>query len=115
MDMPIEEVEYKGERAGVECPQCHCNILLVPENLPYVGCPVCWIRGIIVDDNGKMKVDWHMEDLKLQRFGSEGLAHHMVYTGKIHKERTGANNNEVDVLKKEILSQRKLKVISPYV
>ena len=114
MNMPIEEVEYKGEASGVECPLCHCRILLVQENLPYVGCPICWIRGTIVDDNGKMKVDWNMEDLKLQRFGSEGLAHHMEYTGKIHKERTAANNNEVGVLKNEILSQRKLKVISPY-
>jgi hypothetical protein len=115
MNMPIEDVEYKGQKAGVECPVCHCNILLVPEDLPYVGCPICWIRGTIVDDNGKMKVNWHMEDLKLQRFSSEGEAHHMEYTGKIHRERTAANNNEIKVLKNEIFSQRKLKVISPYV
>jgi hypothetical protein len=114
MDMPIEEVEYKGEASGVECPQCHCRILLVQENLPYVGCPICWIRGTIVDDNGKMKVDWHMEDLKLQRFSSEGLAHHFEYTGKIHMERTFKNNVGLEKLKNEIFTQRPLKVISPY-
>ena len=115
MNMPIEEVEYKGQKAGVECPVCHCNILLVPENLPHVGCPICWIRGTIVNDNGKMKVDWHMEDLKLQRFSTEGEAHHMLYTRKIHKERTAANNEGLETLKNEILTQRKLKIISPYV
>ena len=47
MNKPIEEAEYVGEESGVACPVCHSNILLVPENLPYVGCPICWIRGTI--------------------------------------------------------------------
>ena len=115
MNMPIEEVEYKGEASGVECPLCHGRILLVQENLPYVGCPICWIRGTIVNDNGKMKVDWHMEDLKLQRFGSEGLAHHMEYTSQIHRQRTGMNNSEVESLKKKSFPVESLKSSLPMV
>jgi hypothetical protein len=61
-----------------------------------------------------MKVDWHMEDLKLQRFSSEGLAHHGEYTGVIHRERTFKNNVGLEKLKNEILTQRPVKVISPY-
>lgn len=118
MNMPIEEVEYKGEASGVECPQCHCRTLLVQENLPYVGCPICWIRGTIVDDNGQMKVEWNMEDLKLQRFSSEGLKHHMGGTvgGNIDKgDQARAARAALQQAKKEsVLSQRKLKVISPY-
>jgi multimeric flavodoxin WrbA len=115
MDMPIEEVEYKGERAGVECPLCHCNILLVPEDLPYVGCPICWIRGtIVVDSADKMKIEWNMKDLELKRFEYEGQKHHREYTGVIHRERTYKNNKELADLKDEILTQRPLKVISPY-
>ena len=64
MNMPIEEVKYLGEEAGVACPLCHCNVLLVPENLPYVGCPICWIRGTIIVDKGQMKVEWNMKDVE---------------------------------------------------
>ncbi|MBP1608187.1 MAG: hypothetical protein H6Q04_422 [Acidobacteria bacterium] len=57
MNMPIEEVKYLGEEAGVDCPLCHCNVLLVPENLPYIYYPICAIRGTIVVDKDKMRVD----------------------------------------------------------
>ena len=33
MNKPIEEVTYKGEASGVECPVCHCNVLLVQEKV----------------------------------------------------------------------------------
>ncbi len=115
LNMPIEEVKYVGEEAGVACPQCHCNILVVPENLPYVGCPICWIRGTVKVDKGQMKVEWAMDDLKLQRFSSEGLKHHMEYTSEIHRQRTAANNKEIEALKNEILSQSKVKLINPYI
>jgi hypothetical protein len=114
MSKPIEEAEYVGEESGVACPLCHSNILVVQENLPYVGCPICWIRGTVKVDKGQMKVEWVMDDLKLQRFSSEGMKHHMEYTSQIHRQRTGVNNKEIEGLKNEILSQRKVKLITPY-
>ena len=54
--MPIEDVKYVGEKSGVECPVCHANILHIHEDLPYVTCPTCAVRGEIVIENGKMKV-----------------------------------------------------------
>jgi len=114
LSKPIEEVEYVGEESGVACPLCHNNILVVQENLPYVGCPICWIRGTVKVDKGQMKVEWVMDDLKLQRFSSEGIKHHSEYTGQIHRQRTAANNKEIEGLKNEILSQRKVKLINPY-
>ena len=115
LSKPIEEAEYVGEESGVACPLCHSNILVVQENLPYVGCPICWIRGTVKVDKGQMKVEWVMDDLKLQRFSSEGIKHHSEYTGQIHRQRTAANNKEIEGLKNEILSQRKVKLINPYV
>jgi hypothetical protein len=114
MNMPIEEVEYKGEASGVECPSCHCRILLVQENLPYVGCPVCWVRGTIVDDNGQMKVEWRMEDVKGIKYTSEGLAHHKGFTVGGNIEARGRASDQLQEMRASFLSQRKLKVISPY-
>jgi hypothetical protein len=114
LSKPIEEAEYVGEESGVACPLCHSNILVVQENLPYVGCPICWIRGTVKVDKGQMKVEWVMDDLKLQRFSSEGMKHHMEYTSQIHRQRTAVNNKEIESLKNEILSQRKVKLINPY-
>jgi hypothetical protein len=84
MSMPIEEVKYLGEQSAVSCPVCHSNILLVPEDLPYVGCPVCWVRGVITLDNGKMRVEWNMEDAKNPRFSHDAIAHHLDWLGKHH-------------------------------
>jgi len=79
MDMPIEEVKYVGEEAGVACPVCHCNTLLVPEDLPHVYCPVCSVRGKIVDTDGKMKVEWNQADAKFPRFSHDGVRHHVQW------------------------------------
>ena len=76
MDMPIEKVKYVGEEAGMACPVCHCNLLLVPENLPYIYCPCCGIRGTVATAGGKMSVKWNMEDAKTPRYGYETEIHH---------------------------------------
>jgi len=116
MDMPIEEVEYKGEEAGVACPLCHCNVLLVPENLPYVYCPICAIRGTIVVDNGNMKVEWNMEDAKNPRFPYEGQLHHRYWLEK-DGERRREDQDTYDTLKEKTLAESNsyAKVITPYV
>ncbi len=107
MDKPIEEVEYLGEEAAVSCPLCHSNVLLVPEALPYVGCPICWIRGVITVDNGKMKVEWNMKDVELPRFSYEGMLHHMEWLRQ-DGERRQQDQKEMDELKNSVLPHGKL-------
>jgi hypothetical protein len=77
MMMPIEEVKYVGEESAVSCPVCHCNVLQVPQDLPEVRCPVCWIKGIISVENGKMKIDWDEWTTKHPRFSEYGVWYHM--------------------------------------
>jgi multimeric flavodoxin WrbA len=84
MMMPIEEVKYVGEEAGVACPVCHCNILLVPENLPHVYCPCCAVRGTISVVNGKMGVEWHQEDAETPRFSYDAIKHHLDWLRQHH-------------------------------
>jgi multimeric flavodoxin WrbA len=77
MLMPIEKVKYVGEESGVSCPVCHCNVVTVPEDLPHVACPVCYVRGTVTTDkNGKMKVKWNKADTENSRFSYEGVIHH---------------------------------------
>ena len=95
MSMPMEQVKYLGEQSGVDC-------------------PVCWIRGTLVVDKGQMKIEWNMKDAEMPRFCPEIEAHHHEYTSKIHRARTSVNNKEIEALKNEIFSQRKLKVVTPY-
>ena len=77
MMMPIEEVEFVGDETDVSCPVCHCNVLKVPEKLPNVFCPVCWVRGVLYLDGDKMKVKWDEEDAKYPRFSERGVFTHL--------------------------------------
>jgi hypothetical protein len=113
MNMPIEEVKYVGEEAGVSCPLCHCSTLNVPENLPYVYCPICAIRGTIVVDNGNMKVEWNMKDLEVPRFCVEGEIHHFEWLRQ-HSEKRREEQDEIDELKNSIYADSKVRVITPY-
>jgi flavone/flavonol reductase len=79
MSMPIEKVKYVGEDTPVSCPVCHCNVVVVPDQLPHIGCPVCWIRGTISTEGGQMRVVWNMDDVKLPRFSQDGIKHHMEW------------------------------------
>jgi hypothetical protein len=114
MNAPIEQAKYLGEQAGVDCPLCHSNVLLIPEDLPYVGCPVCWIRGTIVVDKGKMKVEWNMKDVELPRFSYEGLNHHQrqeqykdtQWPMRVSKEDRAA-------LVEPVFAESKVKIITP--
>jgi len=114
MNMPIEEVKYVGEEAGVGCPLCHCNVLLVPENLPYIYCPICAIRGTIVVNKDKMTVEWNMNDMKLPRFSFEGELHHFDFLAK-DGERRRKDKDATDALKASIISKSNsfAKVITP--
>jgi hypothetical protein len=79
MDMPAEEAPYLGEKSGVACPVCKSNILHVHEDLPYVVCPICAVRGEIVIENKKMQVKWNEQDAKVPRFSMEGDGHHVEW------------------------------------
>ena len=82
MDMPAEDAPYLGEKSGVACPVCKSNILHVHEDLPYVVCPVCAVRGEIVIENNKMQVKWNENDAKLPRFSMEADHHHVGWLTK---------------------------------
>jgi len=77
MMMPIEEVKFVGDETDVSCPVCHCNVLKVPEKLPYVFCPVCWVKGVVSVDGDKMKVRWDEESAKYPRFSERGVSTHL--------------------------------------
>ena len=77
MMMPIEQVKFVGDETEVSCPVCHCNVLKVPEKLPNVFCPVCWVKGVITLDGDKMKVRWGEENAKYPRFSERGVFTHL--------------------------------------
>jgi len=108
MLMPIEKVKFMGEEGAVSCPVCHCNILLVPEELPYVGCPICWVRGVIsVDKNGKMKIEWNKADTKNPRFSFAGIQHHGGWMAR-HAEKNRKDWGKIDEFRKGFSSYGKI-------
>ncbi len=107
MSMPIEKVQYIGEESAVSCPVCHCNVLVVPEDLPYVGCPVCWVRGTISMESGKMKVNWDGADARKPRFSYEGIMHHGAWLGS-HMARQQREKEGLEALIKPFASYGKI-------
>jgi hypothetical protein len=103
--MPIEEVKYMGEETAVSCPVCHCNVLQVPEKLPYVVCPVCWVHGVLHFDGNGMKVKWDEEDAKHPRFSEYGISEHGKYIGRVaQKEKIAIQQETVKELIKKYRS-----------
>jgi multimeric flavodoxin WrbA len=82
MKMPIEEVKYVGERKEVACPVCHCDVLKVHMKLPEVYCPVCWTKGVITVEDGKMGIKWNEESVKYPRFSEKGVFDHLDFIKK---------------------------------
>jgi multimeric flavodoxin WrbA len=82
MSLPINKVEYLGEQSAVSCPVCHSNIILVPENLPYIMCPVCAVRGTVEVKDNVFKVKWNKKDAASPRFSREAVDHHFAWLGK---------------------------------
>jgi multimeric flavodoxin WrbA len=81
MSLPIEKVQYKGEDYGVACPVCHSNVVVIPKDLPYIACPVCYVRGTVQMDKGKMTVKWNEADAAFPRFSYEAVEHHIRWLG----------------------------------
>jgi uncharacterized Zn finger protein (UPF0148 family) len=77
MKLPASKVKYVGPKTEVSCPVCHTNLVQIPDKLPAVYCPVCWVKGEIKMDGRKMKVEWDTESLKQPRFSESGIGTHL--------------------------------------
>jgi len=97
MSLPVEKVKYVGEEYAVACPVCHCNVLVIPEDLPHVGCPVCWVRGMVKTENGNMKVEWNMDDVRNPRYSAGGQEHHWHWLTS-HAEKRAVVKKEISEL-----------------
>jgi len=86
MSMPIDAVKYMGDNTPVSCPVCHCNVLHVPDTLPEVFCPVCWIQGTIHSDGNSMYVQWNEEDIETHRHSETKLTQQIEFLSSIPKE-----------------------------
>lgn len=104
MMMPIEEVKFLGSETDVACPVCHCNVLKVPEKLPEVYCPVCWVKGVISSDGDKMKVEWKEEDAKSPRFSERGVSIHLELIRNLQKKFFTEDQDIVKELMKKYVS-----------
>jgi len=101
--MPIEQVKFVGDETEVSCPVCHCDILKVPEKLPEVYCPACWVRGTVYSDGSKMKVKWNEEDINNPRHSPHVMGEHRKAIASRHKEFID-NQEEVKVKIKKYVS-----------
>ena len=79
MTLPIEDVNYMGEINEIACPVCHCDILQVPNRLPEVVCPICWVHGTLEQKGGEFKIRWNMHEAANPRFSVQGIAEHGKY------------------------------------
>ncbi len=84
--MPIEDVKYAGDETGVSCPVCHCNVVQIPENLPDVYCPVCWVHGVIYAEGNKLKVKWNEEDIANPRFSPRFVGKHLELIASLQEK-----------------------------
>jgi multimeric flavodoxin WrbA len=82
MALPIAEVTYQGEAGRVSCPVCHCNVLVVPESLPYVMCPICAVRGTVMGTGEQMEVTWNEADVENPRLSPDAVTHHLRWLGR---------------------------------
>ena len=102
--LPIDEVKYLGTDSDVACPVCHCNLLQVPDRLPRVFCPVCWVEGQLFDDGDGMKVRWNEKDVQFPRFSVESHLEHFKENEKIREKWIKANQDRFD-RKSELLKK----------
>lgn len=86
MKMPLEQVTYQGETKATECPVCHCDVLKAPTEKAEVYCPVCWTRGEVKIEDGRLRIDWDPETVKVPRFSPQGVATHVEFIKKLQKD-----------------------------
>ena len=83
---PISQVEYVGDDTEVSCPVCHCNVLKVPENLPDVYCPVCWVRGELSASGNKLILKWNKDGIENPRFSPKFVGQHLEFIANLQKK-----------------------------
>jgi multimeric flavodoxin WrbA len=71
---PFSDDVWYGDEQGV-CPVCHNNLLMVGDTTK-VECPVCGISGEISVEEGRLKVDWPVENRLHSREYIGGLEDH---------------------------------------
>jgi multimeric flavodoxin WrbA len=86
MMMPIEKVTYIGEKSGVECPSCHCNVLQEWESLPNVICPACLVHGTLSSESGKTTVKWDKDWKENYRFSEKAKIDHFELIARLAKK-----------------------------
>lgn len=77
MKLPADKIKYVGPETDVSCPVCHTNVMQIPDKLPFIYCPVCWVKGEIIVEKGQMKVKWDEETAKYPRFSEKGIGTHL--------------------------------------
>jgi multimeric flavodoxin WrbA len=112
--LPIDKVEYLGSQSDISCPVCHSNLLQVPDNLPRIFCPICWIQGEVFMDGGLIRIKWNEEDIKSPRFSIEALQKHFKANGEVREKFLRENKDRLD-RKSELINKYVSygKVISP--
>jgi hypothetical protein len=94
--LPVDQIKYSGEESEVACPVCHCNILHVPDHLPQVYCPLCWVRGELRCTGDKMSVKWNLEDARYPRFSIEAHLAHFKDGDEIREKLYAVNKEKYD-------------------
>lgn len=70
---PYDEVEWHGDE-GV-CPMCHGKVMML-DQLPKVYCATCGAEGTMVSENGKLRIKYDPEKIRISRMTMEGLYDH---------------------------------------
>lgn len=84
------DVKFMGDDPGI-CPTCHGRILTLNPKMgkggKWVECPLCGIQGELTIEDGKVKVDFPVEDWFFSRFMFGGLLEHTGYGNLVNPPR----------------------------
>ena len=72
---PEEEMRWCGDFDGT-CPVCHGNLMTVDNGDETVTCAVCGIKGKVMVEDGKVRVDFPQEEWIHSRLTKEECAYH---------------------------------------
>lgn len=75
---------YRGD-PGI-CPVCHERTINILSDNETLECPICAIRGKLLVENGRIKVNFPQEQLKWHRFSEQSIYRHFTYEIKPSKD-----------------------------